>query len=228
MVARSEARADAGGHREGNAKQRDEGAIEEQFPPLSTSLDGFVKNGSDREFRQLIYSMLSFSTLMLRSREHFAAYIGVTGPQYSMMAVIAEAGQATVGHIADRMHVASPFVTAEIGKLIKKNIVEKSRNEIDRRSVILTLTTKGKNLIRELATLRRKTNDMMYRSLTKDRARALTEIMHALIADANGALHELDAPQLRGRKAPSANAEKVADRAQSRRISGRGRHERTR
>lgn len=205
MTDRSQARVYAGGHREENAKQRDKGELNEQFPPLSTSLDGFIKNGSDREFRQLVYSMLSFSTLMLRSREHFAAYIGVTGPQYSMMAVIAEAGQATVGHVADRMHVASPFVTAEIGKLINKNVVKKSRNVTDRRSVILTLTTKGKNLIRELASLRRMTNDMMYRSLTKDRATALTEIMHTLIADANRALHELDAPQLRGRKAPSAN-----------------------
>jgi hypothetical protein len=44
---------------------------------------------------------------------------------------------------------------------------------------------------------------MMYRSLTKDRARALPEIMNALIVDADRALHELDSPQLRGRKAKS-------------------------
>jgi DNA-binding MarR family transcriptional regulator len=186
----------------GSATGRREGA--QAFPPLSTSLEGFIKNGSDREFRQLIYSMLSFSTLMLRSREHFAAYIGVTGPQYSMMAVIAEAERATVGQIAQRMHVASPFVTAETGKLIRKNIVAKSRDEKDRRSVILTLTAKGNTLIRELAAMRRTTNDMMYRSLTGDRAKMLTEMMHALIADANLALHELDGPQWRGRKAPSA------------------------
>lgn len=162
-----------------------------------------MKNGSDRDFRSLIYSMLSFATLMLRSREYFAAHIGVTGPQYSMMAVIAESGRATIGEIAIRMNVASPFVTTEIGKLIKKDIVQKMANETDRRSVIVTLTAKGKNLIRDLAPLRCTVNDNMYRSLTPARAAALADIMRDLIADSSRALYELDAPRQRGGSRPS-------------------------
>src|ERR1700722_8500367 len=171
-------------------KQRDSGTTE-RFPPLSISMETFLKDGTDREFRHLIYSLLSFSALMMRHRDYYASYIGVTGSQYSMMAVIAEARFATVSDVAEQMHVASQFVTAEISKLIRKNIIEKTPNETDRRSVHLRLTPKGQNLLRELGTLRRESNDLMYGSLIDNRGRVLQKIIDTLIKDANSALHAL-------------------------------------
>jgi MarR family transcriptional regulator, organic hydroperoxide resistance regulator len=188
-------------------RQRHESGTTERFPPLSISIETFLKDGTDREFRRLIYSLLSFSTLMIRHREYYASYIGVTGSQYSMMAVIAEGQVATVGYVAEQMGVASQFVTAEISKLIGKKIIEKTPNEMDRRSMHLRLTPKGQNLLRELGPIRRESNDLMYGSLTGDRGRALREIIDKLIEDANSALHALDAPHRRGRKAPSVQSE---------------------
>jgi MarR family transcriptional regulator, organic hydroperoxide resistance regulator len=187
-------------------KQLDSGPTE-RFPPLSISLETFLRDGTDRDFRHLINSLLSFSALMTRHREYYASYIGVTGSQYTMMTLIAEARFATVGDVAGQMHVASQFVTAEINKLIRKNIIEKTLNEMDRRSMHLRLTLKGQNLLRELGPIRRESNDFVYGSLTGDRGSALREIIDKLIEDANSALHELDAPQLRGRKAPSVQPE---------------------
>jgi DNA-binding MarR family transcriptional regulator len=187
-------------------KQRESGTTE-RFPPLSISMETFLKDGTDREFRHLINSLLSFSTLMMRHREYYASYIGVTGSQYSMIAVIAEARFATVSDVAEQMHVASQFVTAEISKLIRKNIIEKTPNETDRRSVHLRLTPKGQTLLLELGPLRRESNDLMYGSLIDDRGIVLQEIIDTLIKDANSALHALDAPHLRGRKAPSLDSE---------------------
>src|ERR1700691_4141408 len=187
-------------------KQRESGTTE-RFPPLSISIETFLKDGTDREFRHLIYSLLSFSTLMIRHREYYASYIGVTGSPYSMMAVVAEARLATVGYVAEQMGVASQFVTAEISKLIGKNIIEKTPNETDRRSMHLRLTLKGQNLLRELGPIRRESNDLMYGSLTEDRGRALQKIIDTLIEDANSELHALDAPDRRGKKAPSAHSE---------------------
>jgi DNA-binding MarR family transcriptional regulator len=124
-------------------KQRASGAVE-RFPPLSISLATFIKDGTDREFRHLINSLLSFSALMTRHREYYASFIGVTGSQYTMITLIAEARFATVGDVAEQMHVASQFVTAEINKLIRKKIVEKTPNEADRRSMHLRLTQRGR------------------------------------------------------------------------------------
>jgi hypothetical protein len=95
----------------------------------------------------------------------------------------------------------------EIGKLIGKGIVLKRPNEADRRGVLLSLTAKGQTLLRELGPVRRKINDMTFRSLTEERAKALQEILDGLMIDARDAVHELDAPQMRGQKAASARTD---------------------
>jgi MarR family transcriptional regulator, organic hydroperoxide resistance regulator len=164
--------------------------------PLSTSLKHFVKDGSDREFRELIYDLTGLFNLMLRNRKHFGAYIGVSDAQALMMTIIAETPDATVGQIAQKLEVSSQFVTTEIGDLVAKNIVEKRPNESDRRSMLLDLTTKGEALLHEVAPLRCKVNDTMFRSLTRERAAVLKEIIGTLMADGRLALHELEAPHL--------------------------------
>ena len=184
--------------------QKKAASTEEMFPPLSTSLQSFVKDGSDRAFRRLIYDLISFSNQMAQNRKHFADYMGVTEAQAMMMMIIAETQNTTVGHLAQKLNVSSQFITIEIGNLAKKNIVEKRPNEADRRSMFLSLTSKGRNLIREMAPSRRKASDMMFRSLTEDRARALQEIISTLLSDSRIALHELEGLRLHGEKAPSA------------------------
>ena len=153
----------------------------------------------------MIYSLTALSSLMVRNREHFAAFIGVTDAQYMMITMIAENAGATVGKVADLLGVSSQFVTIEIAKLVKKNIVAKKPNEADRRSMILELTAKGRTLLYELGPLRRGANDTTFRSLSDPRAKTLQEIVTTLVEDARNALHELEAPQMRGVTAPSAS-----------------------
>jgi hypothetical protein len=50
----------------------------------------------------------------------------------------------------------------------------------------------------------RTANDIMFRSLTEDRVEMLKEMINDLDTDGVTALHELEAPQWRGKRAPSA------------------------
>ena len=170
---------------------------------LSTSLKGLLKDDSDKDFRRLIYNLLSLSNVMVRNREHFAAYIGVTGQQYVIMTILYETPGATVSHIANQIHVSSQFITLETGKLIKKGLIDKRPHKIDGRSVSLSLTKQGQVLLREVWPLRRRTNDLTFQSLTKKRAAILDEIVGTLVMGARMALHELEAPHRSGQKAPS-------------------------
>ena len=183
---------------------------DQQFPPLSITLPSLVRDGSDREFRRLIYSLARFSELFVRHRNVYGAYIGVSGPQYVMLTIIAGTDNRTVGQIAKAMSVSNQFVANEIGKLIERDIVEKTPNIADRRSMILSLSAKGRDLFRELGPLRRDSNNLMYRSLTGDRGRILQEILDKLIADGEIALHELEAPQRRSQTAPSVSSNHAA------------------
>jgi len=177
---------------------------EEAFPPLTTSLEAFVKNRSDREFRQLIFELIGLSNQMGRHADHFARYIGTNNAQLQLILLMAQTPDLTVGQIAQVMSVSSQFVTIEIGNLIKKGIACKRPNQSDRRSSFLNLTPKGRNLVRELAPLQRRANDLQFRSLTEERARTLKEIIHTLIMDGRRVLHELESPDICNTMAPSA------------------------
>jgi DNA-binding MarR family transcriptional regulator len=180
---------------------------EERFPPLTISLEAFVKNGSDRAFRQLIFELTGLQNQMRRHADQFARYIGTNNAQLYMMVFMSEMPDLTVSQIAQFMNVTSQFVTIEVGKLIRMGIVEKRPNESDRRSGFLNLTSKGKNLIRELAPVRRRANNLHFRSLTADRARVLTDTIHAIVEDGRRVMHELESPDIRDAIAPSARPE---------------------
>lgn len=185
-------------------------APREFVPPLTTSLKAFVKNGSDHAFRELMFELNSLFNQMRQHQEHFARYIGVNPAQFTFILVIAEVSDVTVRQIADRMNVSSPFVTAEIGKLVDMGIVCKKPNDRDRRSSFLKLTQKGESLMRELAAILRRANDLHFRSLTEDSARAFKETIHAIVTDGRRVLHELQSPDMRDALAPSVTSGRTA------------------
>jgi hypothetical protein len=111
------------------------------------------------------------------------------------------------------MNVTSPFVTAEIGKLVHMGIVYKEENSSDRRSSFLKLTSKGENLVRELAPILCRANDLHFRSLTEESARVLTELIHTIVVDGKRVLHELESPDFRNATAASATSPSATRRA---------------
>jgi MarR family transcriptional regulator, organic hydroperoxide resistance regulator len=169
------------------------------FPPLTTTLKSFVKDGSDRAFRELIYTFVALANQMDNHLKMFATLIGVSEAQVVMLRVIAERQDATVGLLAQQLYVTSQFVTIEIGDMVKKGIVEKKPNEADRRSMFLRLTAKGESLLRELSAILRMANDIHFRSLTEERAKLLQEMLSAILTDGVAAYHEVSAPNLRSR-----------------------------
>lgn len=166
----------------------------EQFPPLSTSLKPFLVNGHDQDFRKMIYGLLQVSSMMLKAREYYGAYIGVSAPQYSMIVAIAEVGEATVRDLTKILHVSSPFVTAEINKLIVGGYVRKRPNTKDRRSVVLSLTAAGMESVRRVSSMRMTGNDMIFGSIKPDEAEVFQHLIQVLITDFGRAIHELEAP----------------------------------
>jgi len=176
----------------------------------STSIKELMDKGTDRPFRELLYRLLRLGNVMAANQEHFARYIGVQPAQLMMMAVVLDTDQATVGDIAAQLEVSSQFVTREMGKLVRKGLIEKRDNEADGRSVLLTLAPLGRRLMNELGPLRRSTNDRMFRSLDDGQIAQLRDIVEILVRDGKEGLHELEAPQFRHAQAPSLAAKKPA------------------
>lgn len=167
--------------------------------PLTTTLKAFVRGGSDRELRKLVYTLVAVGNQMSHHRKLCADHIGVSEAQAIMLRMIAESQDATVGQLAQQLQVTSQFVTIEIGDLVKNGIVEKRPNKADRRSMLLRLTAKGESLVRELSTLMRIGNDIWLRSLNEDRAKLLQDTLSTLLMHGIEASHAISAPSLRNR-----------------------------
>ncbi len=166
-----------------------------KFPPTSTTLAAFLENDDgDGNFRQMIYGLHHLSSMMLKTREQLGARIGVTGPQYSILVVIAENGCISVGELANKLHVSSPFITASTRDLIQRGYIEKRPSAGDRRLNLLSIAAAGRNAILSLADIRRQANDRAFANLSRSEAQHLQRLVKILVVQLEQVVHWLDAP----------------------------------
>lgn len=154
-------------------------------PTVSIS-DLLDADGSDLSFRQLLYDIAIAASHLESARSYLAGRMNVTSPQYNMIMIIAQyEGQTgiSVSEVASHLHVTNTFVTAEIKKLMRVGLVEKSPNPTDARSVLLHLTPEGEARVRTLEPELLFVNDHLFRDLSKTDFRHLSRIVASLIGD---------------------------------------------
>ena len=120
---------------------------------------------SDRVLRKLIADLFTVAGRMAAVRQHLGARVGLSGPQFSIMMAVAElqgAAGVSVGTLARHLHVASAFVTAETGKLIRKGYIEKHADAADRRVARLRIGREGQAALRPAMPLVREVNDLFW------------------------------------------------------------------
>lgn len=145
-------------------------------PPLSTSAMALLENGSDGRFRAMVYDLLALENQMREARDRLAAEMGVSGPGYMIVMVIAQKQAEGIGinSIARQLHVSGAFVTTEVGKLVRAGLVDKRRNPEDRRGVLLRLTPAGEGRVRAIAPNIRAVNDYFFGDLSRAEFDALS------------------------------------------------------
>lgn len=153
----------------------------------TTSLPKLLdSNGGDTRFRQLLYDIAIFASYLEAARSYLATRMGVSSPQYNMMMIVAQhAGHAgiSISEVAAHLHVTNTFVTAEIKKLMRENLVGKEANPADARSVLLRLTPEGEERVRALEQDLLFVNDQLFRGLSRADFEHLSRIVGSLIDD---------------------------------------------
>lgn len=164
--------------------------------PPTVSRAALLRDGSDARFRAMVYDLLTVAARMVMVRDRLAARIGVSGPQYSILMAIAHLeprGGASVGAVAELLHVSGPFVTAETGKLVRAGLLDKRPNPRDRRAVVLAPTRAGRSLIDGLAPAIRAANDAFFAALDRTDFGRLATIAARLVATSEDAIDRLEA-----------------------------------
>jgi DNA-binding MarR family transcriptional regulator len=168
--------------------------------PLTATREILLPGGSDHALRTLLYNLFTIGTRMEEVRRYLGSCIGISGPQFSLMMAVVElqgVTGASVGTIADYMHVAGSFVTAESAKLAKKDYLEKRTDPRDRRVSLLRVRPAGMTAIDSLLPELQQINDTFFELESLEEFEALCRGADRLVAGSRRVLPQIRRSQLR-------------------------------
>lgn len=158
---------------------------------LTITRPEFLANGSDAAFRQLIYHLLISSVQMEKIREQIGNLIDVNGLQYHVLTVISELaarGSVTVGDVARTLQAGNTHITMETTKLVKRGLIEKSPNQEDRRSILVSLSKKGRAALASLTPVRQEINNTIFEGFTKGEFEDLQRLIGKMVGTTTRAM----------------------------------------
>ncbi|MDK3018864.1 MarR family winged helix-turn-helix transcriptional regulator [Pseudodonghicola flavimaris] len=158
---------------------------------LTVSRGSLIVGGSDLAFREMLHNLLAFSVRLEQIRGRFAAHIGLTGPQYTILITIRQLqalGDVGVGRVAEHLALTPTFVTTETKKLVKLGVLEKQPDPQDLRRVKLRVTPLGEARLRDLAPVQREINDQLFEPVTPENFQVLHDLAAELRHSAERAL----------------------------------------
>lgn len=156
-----------------------------------------LPGGSDAIFRELINNLLLMSKQLQTLRTEMADQLDVTEPQYRVFTTVLLLqgdGGVSVGTVASALHVTGAFVTAESGRLVRVGLLQKTSDEADRRSVLLSVSPKGARRFQHFVDTLRRVNDELFRDLTREEFLFFSGLVRRLVM--NGARASLLAKAL--------------------------------
>ena len=162
---------------------------------MTVSKPELLADGSDVAFRQLVHDVLAFGARMQETRARIAAYVGLSGQQYTILITIAH-HQSQDGYgiiqVAEHLRLSGAFVTIEVNKLVEAGLVRKRPNPVDRRRVLLTIMPKARDLLDKLSRIQRPSNDTIFGSLSASEFQMLGRIIPQLVEGADQSLKLID------------------------------------
>lgn len=159
--------------------------------PLTVTREELLVDGSDDAFRAMVHAALAFSARLTSIRDGYAQFVGLTGPQYTILVSIQhlqDTRDIGIKHVADHLSLSGTFVTTETGKLEEAGLVAKSKGKVDKRRVSLRTTPAGDALLGRLNALQRQVNDIHFGSLSRAEFQTLCKVMPELVASSDAGL----------------------------------------
>jgi MarR family transcriptional regulator, 2-MHQ and catechol-resistance regulon repressor len=123
---------------------------------------------------------LRFNLSSHKKLESDLGKIGLTPPQFYVLATVGYAGSLPFGEIGAKMMVTVSNLTGIVDRLEEKKLVLRKRDETDRRVVHVTLTEKGTKLYKNTIPLFEKTISEIFSSLDLPSQKKLSALLRNL------------------------------------------------
>lgn len=110
---------------------------------------------------------------------------GMTVPQYNVLRILngVYPGAHARGDIARRMVRRAPDLTRMLDRLVKMELVEREKGDLDHRQSLARITAKGRQLLEQLRPRVEHLNQILSRKLNEQEARALVELLEKIYGD---------------------------------------------
>lgn len=141
-----------------------------QSSPIDVIIDDFFDTYGYRivlALRQITHAVDAYSRTLAEDHD-------ITGPQLLCLYYIANHSPATLSEISRHLSLSASTVNGIADRLKAKGLITRKRPSQDRRKVLLSLTPKGQDVVRNAPKL-------LHRSLA-DKIRTLPELKQAAIA----------------------------------------------
>lgn len=144
------------------------------------------------EDRDLVDAFVAASrALVAVAARSLADLSDITLPQYRVLVVLASRGPQRAVDLSAAIGVTAGTGSRMIERLVRKQLVRRSRSREDRRAVKIHLTELGREIVISVTRARRAEIARILEAMPHDGRRAVTEALHAF-ADAAGEAPEQD------------------------------------
>jgi MarR family transcriptional regulator, 2-MHQ and catechol-resistance regulon repressor len=123
---------------------------------------------------------LRFNLLSHKKLESDLGKVGLTPPQFYVLATIGYFGSLPFGEIGAKMMVTVSNLTGIVDRLEQKKLVVRKRDETDRRVVHVKLTDKGTSLYKSTIPLFERSISEIFSSLDLSRQKELSALLRTL------------------------------------------------
>ena len=123
---------------------------------------------------------LRFNLSSHKKLESDLGKLGLTPPQFYVLATIGYAGSLPFGEIGAKMMVTVSNLTGIVDRLEQKKLVLRKRDETDRRVVHVTLTDKGSNLYKTTIPVFERSIAEIFSSLDLPHQKELSALLRTL------------------------------------------------
>ncbi|MBP2002154.1 DNA-binding MarR family transcriptional regulator [Paenibacillus shirakamiensis] len=102
--------------------------------------------------------------------------LGLTGPQYHMLAMINAEKSCNISFLADKIDVKPSAITVMIDRLVQSGYVERRHDKQDRRAVLVSVTPLGEEVYKEASSRSREIMKWYLEQLEEHEVKSLTQI----------------------------------------------------
>jgi DNA-binding MarR family transcriptional regulator len=142
---------------------------------------------SDRAAEHVVDAVLHASRALVAVAARSLAHVegNVTVPQYRALVVLASRGPQSAGALAELLGVHVSSLTRLCDRLVDKGLITRATEPANRRRLTLTLTPRGRRLVRSVTSTRRDEIAAIVARVPRGKRQAMIDALHAF-GDAAG------------------------------------------